>query len=82
MLGLASFFGVPILKDRLKVDDALDVSVVHGLTGLIGSFAIGVAASKEYNEGGLNGWIAGNPIQMAYQLLVRPPLSSLCIMFL
>ena len=43
MLGLASFFGVTVLKEKLQVDDALDVTVVHGLTGIIGSFAIGIA---------------------------------------
>jgi Amt family ammonium transporter len=69
VLGLASFFAVPLLKEKLHVDDALDVTVVHGLTGIIGSFAIGIAASKEYNKFGMNGWIRDNPSQMAQQLL-------------
>eukprot|EP01125_Pyxidicula_operculata_P018595 TRINITY_DN6615_c0_g1_i1.p1 TRINITY_DN6615_c0_g1~~TRINITY_DN6615_c0_g1_i1.p1 ORF type:complete len:441 (-),score=66.89 TRINITY_DN6615_c0_g1_i1:28-1350(-) len=69
ILGVTSFFGVILLKDKLKIDDALDVSVVHGLTGLLGSLAIGFAASKTANPEGPDGWFAGNPAQIGYQTL-------------
>lgn len=45
LLGIVSYWGVEIIKFRLHVDDALDVSSVHGLTGIVGSLAIGVCAS-------------------------------------
>lgn len=36
-LGLASQRAPHLIKGRLRIDDALDVSAVHGLTGAIGS---------------------------------------------
>jgi Amt family ammonium transporter len=70
VLGLVSFFSLYILKHKLKVDDALDVSSVHGMTGAVGAFSIGVAANKAINpDGGENGWIYGNPSLMGVQLL-------------
>ena len=36
---------------RLHVDDALDVSIVHGLSGLVGAVAIGFLATKEAHPG-------------------------------
>ena len=40
ILGLASYYGVKLLKGRFKIDDALDVSSVHGITGVVGSLAV------------------------------------------
>jgi Amt family ammonium transporter len=59
--------GVIFLKDRLKIDDALDVSSVHGVAGIIGSLAIGIFASSLINPSGPNGLLYGN----AHQLLVQ-----------
>jgi Amt family ammonium transporter len=36
VLGFASYGSVILMKHKLRIDDALDVSSVHGLTGLIG----------------------------------------------
>jgi ammonia channel protein AmtB len=37
---------------RCRIDDALDVSSVHGVTGIIGSIAIGFCAQKSLNPDG------------------------------
>lgn len=66
-VGIASYLGVIFLKERLKIDDALDVSSVHGIAGIIGSLAIGVFASTLVNPAGANGLLNGN----AHQLLVQ-----------
>eukprot|EP00045_Choanoeca_perplexa_P015424 m.193696 g.193696 ORF g.193696 m.193696 type:complete len:478 (+) comp16983_c0_seq4:75-1508(+) len=49
VLGLTSFFSVDFIKYRCHVDDALDVSSVHGVPGVVGALAIGFAASKTMN---------------------------------
>ena len=47
VLGVASYYGVKMLKGRFKIDDALDVSSVHGITGIVGSLAIGLVAHED-----------------------------------
>jgi len=49
VLGVACYGGVIVLKRWLKIDDALDVSVVHGLSGIIGALAIGICATSTVN---------------------------------
>jgi Amt family ammonium transporter len=49
VLGFSSFFSVDFIKFRCHVDDALDVSSVHGVPGVVGALAIGFAASKTMN---------------------------------
>lgn len=66
-IGIASYLGVLFLKDRLKIDDALDVSSVHGIAGIIGAISIGIFASTAINPTGVNGLLYGN----AYQLLIQ-----------
>ena len=66
-VGIASYLGVIFLKDRLKIDDALDVSSVHGIAGIIGSLAIGIFASSIINPNGPNGLLYGNPSQLLIQ---------------
>lgn len=36
----------------LRIDDALDVSSIHGLTGVLGALLVGVYASKVVNPDG------------------------------
>lgn len=69
LLGLSSYWSIWLLKHKLKIDDALDVSSVHGVTGIVGSFAIGICADQSINDSGQNGWIYGNPKQMGIQAL-------------
>jgi Amt family ammonium transporter len=61
--------GVLFFKERLKIDDALDVSSVHGVAGIIGSLAIGLFASSLINPAGPNGLLFGNPEQLLIQAM-------------
>ena len=66
-IGLASYYGVVLFKDKLKIDDALDVSSVHGVAGIIGALAIGIFASSMINSAGPDGLLFGNPDQLLIQ---------------
>jgi Amt family ammonium transporter len=68
-LGFASYYGILLIKERLKIDDALDVSSVHGITGIVGSVAIGLIATTVINPAGPDGLLYGNSIQLAIQAL-------------
>jgi len=50
----ASFVAVRA-KGRLRVDDALDVFGVHGVSGLLGAVLTGLLASRAVNEAGQDG---------------------------
>ncbi|KNC53550.1 ammonium transporter [Thecamonas trahens ATCC 50062] len=50
VLGLLADGAVILLTDVLHIDDALEVSAVHGATGLIGSLATGFVASSTYSD--------------------------------
>jgi Amt family ammonium transporter len=69
VLGLVSYYAILLLKERLRIDDALDVSSVHGVTGIVGTLAVGLIASSLINPAGPNGLIYGNPIQIGLQAL-------------
>ncbi|MDB4876827.1 MAG: ammonium transporter [Gemmatimonadetes bacterium] len=47
-------------RDRLRVDDALDVFACHGVAGIVGALLTGVFATTAVNSGGANGLLAGN----------------------
>ncbi|NJK77885.1 MAG: ammonium transporter [Nanoarchaeota archaeon] len=68
-IGIASYSGIIIFKEKLKIDDALDVSSVHGVAGIIGSLSIGLFASKLVNPAGPNGLLFGNPDQLGIQAI-------------
>jgi ammonium transporter, Amt family len=67
VLGFASYYAILLLKEHLKIDDALDVSSVHGVTGIVGALAIGLIASTAINPAGPDGAAYGNPMQFAIQ---------------
>jgi ammonium transporter, Amt family len=69
VLGFASYYGILLIKERLKIDDALDVSSVHGITGIVGSIAIGLVATTIINPAGPTGLLYGNSMQLAIQAL-------------
>jgi Amt family ammonium transporter len=69
VLGLASYYAILLLKEHWKVDDALDVSSVHGVTGIVGALAIGILATQIVNPAGPNGLLHGNPMQFAIQAM-------------
>lgn len=45
--GVVCFYAVLLIKQRLKIDDSLDVFPVHGVGGMLGTLAAGVFASTE-----------------------------------
>lgn len=67
IVGFASYLAAIFFKERLKIDDTLDVSSVHGVTGIIGSLSVGIIASKMFNASGPDGWLYGNASQLAAQ---------------
>ncbi|HJS68082.1 MAG TPA: ammonium transporter [Nitrososphaera sp.] len=69
VLGLASYYAILLLKEHWRIDDALDVSSVHGVTGIVGALAIGIIASTLINPAGPDGLLYGNPVQLAIQAL-------------
>ncbi|MGI0036903.1 MAG: ammonium transporter, partial [Nitrososphaera sp.] len=66
-IGLLSYLGVIFFKERLKIDDALDVSSVHGVAGIVGALAIGIFATSLINSSGPDGLLFGNPQQLLIQ---------------
>jgi ammonium transporter, Amt family len=68
-IGIASYSGVVLFKEKLKIDDALDVSSVHGVAGIIGALAIGIFASSVINPAGPDGLLFGNPDQLLIQAI-------------
>jgi ammonium transporter, Amt family len=66
-VGIVSYLGVIFFKEKLKIDDALDVSSVHGVAGIIGSISIGFFASMVINPAGVNGLLFGHAQQLAIQ---------------
>ncbi|BAP86684.1 ammonia permease [Paucilactobacillus hokkaidonensis JCM 18461] len=47
----ASYLFVNVLKPKLGIDDALDAFGCHGVSGIIGSLATGLLATKSVNSG-------------------------------
>jgi Amt family ammonium transporter len=60
-------YGAILLRERLRVDDALDVWAVHGVGGTLGAVATGVFAVAAV--GGVSGAIEGNVGQVGIQLV-------------
>jgi len=53
----------------LHIDDALDVSSVHGVPGIVGSLAIGVCTESAYNPLGASSLIyGGSGTLLGYQV--------------
>jgi len=62
-------YGAIQLREKLRVDDALDVWAVHGVGGTWGALATGIFATTAVNPAGANGLLYGNPSQFLTQLL-------------
>ncbi len=70
-IGLAAgglCYSATLLRERLRIDDALDVFAVHGVGGMFGAVATGVFATTAINAAGA-GLIDGNPGQVVTQLI-------------
>ena len=57
--GVVCYFAVSF-KNRMKLDDALDVWGVHGVGGFIGIILLGIFADASVNASGTNGLLLGN----------------------
>jgi Amt family ammonium transporter len=60
-------YGAILLRQRLKIDDALDVWAVHGVGGTVGVLLTGVLAVTAI--GGAKGLVEGNVNQVGTQLI-------------
>jgi Amt family ammonium transporter len=69
VIGVASFLAIKLIKEKLKIDDVLDVSSVHGISGIVGTLAVGILAVQVINPAGPNGLLAGNFNQIGIQAL-------------
>jgi hypothetical protein len=69
IFGVASFYSIVMMKHHLHVDDALDVSSVHGLTGVLGALGLGLFAQLRIDPSGADGAFYGNGMQFVYQLV-------------
>jgi Amt family ammonium transporter len=61
-------YGAILLRERMKIDDALDVWAVHGVGGTLGVLLTGVFAVAAVHAG-YSGLIDGNPGQVGTQLV-------------
>jgi len=57
------------LRDKMNVDDALDVWAVHGVGGTVGAVLTGLFATTTINSGAANGLFYGNPSQLWIQIV-------------
>jgi Amt family ammonium transporter len=55
------------LRQRLKLDESLDVWACHGMGGTWGALATGIFATTTINSAGFNGLLYGNPGQLMIQ---------------
>ncbi len=74
VIGLAAgsiCYGAILLRERLQVDDALDVWAVHGVGGTLGALLTGVFASTAVNPVVNGGGLleSGNPTLLVNQLI-------------
>ena len=60
-------YSATLLRERLRVDDALDVFAVHGVGGTFGAVATGIFATTAIGVG--SGLIDGNPGQIVTQVV-------------
>ncbi len=69
MGGLLCFTATYYLKQKIKIDDSLDVFPVHGVGGILGTLLAGVFVSQELGVFSGNGYAEG--MDMASQLGVQ-----------
>ncbi|GJM12692.1 MAG: ammonium transporter [Pseudohongiella sp.] len=69
--GVVCYFATTYLKQRLKIDDSLDVFPVHGVGGIVGTFLAGILVSGELGIFSGNGLADGMSIgsQVSVQLI-------------
>lgn len=75
--GISSFYSSSFIKDRLRVDDVLDVTSLQGVAGAVGSLLVGVFADSAYQEG--NPGADGLLISGSFELLGMQALALVII---
>jgi ammonium transporter, Amt family len=68
--GVVCYFATMYLKNKLRVDDSLDVFPVHGVGGMLGTLLVSVFASDQLGIFSGNGFSSGIS-SMGGQLLVQ-----------
>jgi Amt family ammonium transporter len=68
LAGVVCYLAVA-LKNRLQLDDALDVWGVHGIGGVLGCIATGLFATTLWNPAGADGLFAGGVTFFLYETL-------------
>lgn len=67
--GAVCFFAVPLVKQRLRIDDSLDVFAVHGVGGLLGTLLVSVLAGQIFGGVGYAGNAGSFGGQVAIQVI-------------
>jgi Amt family ammonium transporter len=67
LLGGGACYSATLLRERLRIDDALDVFAVHGVGGTLGAVMTGVLAVAAI--GGVAGLVDGDPAQLGRQVV-------------
>ena len=67
--GVVCYFATTYLKQKIKIDDSLDVFPVHGVGGIIGTFLAGILVSGELGIFSGNGLAQG--MTMGSQVMVQ-----------
>ncbi|MDR1050090.1 MAG: ammonium transporter [Deltaproteobacteria bacterium] len=65
--GPVCYFGITIIKKKLKIDDALDAFGCHGLGGIYGGLMTGVFADPSVNSAATEGLVFGGGRQFGAQ---------------
>ncbi|NUQ19800.1 MAG: ammonium transporter, partial [Gemmatimonadaceae bacterium] len=67
--GACASYAAIQLRNRTRIDDALDVFACHGVAGIVGALLTGVFALKAVNPAGADGLLAGNPRLLGVQAI-------------
>ena len=67
--GVVCYFATTYLKQKIKIDDSLDVFPVHGVGGIIGTFLAGILVSGDLGIFSGNGFAQG--MTMGSQVMVQ-----------
>ncbi|MBL4580563.1 MAG: ammonium transporter [Gammaproteobacteria bacterium] len=67
--GVVCYFATTYLKQKIKIDDSLDVFPVHGVGGIVGTFLAGILVSADLGIFSGNGFAEG--VTMGSQVMVQ-----------
>ena len=67
--GACASYAAIQLRNRTRIDDALDVFACHGVAGIVGALLTGVFAQRAINAAGADGLLAGNPRLLGVQAI-------------